>query len=148
MIQKNIDHIGVRLAAFEDALITALPTRHIKRAELIPFHEHKAQEIRDGVVTIISSGESNYNNSQGMVAREGTLRLILVGHLKLDENATGLEIETAEIALIEEIKAFVRAGVPGMSLSLDSSQQSRQLDKPYGWTLQYLDVGPLKPTTS
>ena len=147
MIQKNIDDIAQRFDAFVAALTTAMPTRTVKE-EVLPYTEHEPQQLRDGVLTVLSSDERDYSNSQGMKAREGTHRLILVGHLQLDEAATAAEIRNAEFALIEEVKTFVRAGIPGMSLSLVRSVHSRGLEKPYGWTLQYIDAGPLNHNVS
>jgi len=142
MITKNIHHIGERTTAFVAALTAALPARHIKFADLRNYDDYDRQELGEGIIVVLSSGESDYSNNPGMIAKEATQRFILAGKIKCDERATGLDVFGEEVKIIEEVKEFLRSNVPGMSLNITASHQSRQLDKPYAWTLQHVDVGP------
>lgn len=142
----KLERLDDRLNAFETALKAALPTRIIKR-ELMHFDKHTAAEISAGVLMLVSKGEGSYSQVPGMVAKEGTLYLTLIGHLKLAETNTGQELETAEINFIEEIKAALRINVPGMSLKLNNIDQSAQLDFPYGWLVASVDVTPPQQNT-
>jgi len=138
-----ISRMDDRLDAIETALVTALPTRPVKRSLLKHYSDYSDQELADGVVILLSAGERDYNNKPGMIAKEGTHRIILIGYLKLNEKASQpQDVEAAELDLIEEIKAFVRAGVSGTTLLLDNVQHSRQLEFPYGWVVAYIDAGP------
>jgi len=136
-----LERMDDRLDAIETAFVTALSTRIIKR-ELMHFDDHEEAEINAGVLMIASQGEGNYSESLGMVAKEGTQRLLLIGHLKLAEAASSLDVENAEIDFIEELKAALRLGVDGLSFSLKNVEQSAQLDKPYGWFVASVDAGP------
>ena len=141
-----IERMDDRLDALEASLAAALPTRTIKRS-LMHYTDHTDTELAAGVVMLVSGGEGDYNKGLGMVAREGVQRVLLVGHLKVAEDAAGAVVEAAELDLIEEIKAWARTNVPGMSLRLDSVQHSRQIENPYGWLVAYLDAGPPRSTT-
>lgn len=141
-----IERMDDRLDAVAASLAIALPTRVIKRS-LLHYTDHSPVDLAAGVVTLLSAGEGNYSKGLGMVAREGVQQMILIGHLKLAESAAGVDVEAAEIDLIEEIKAWARNRIAGLSLRLDSVQHSRQLEKPYGWVVAFLDVGPPSANT-
>jgi len=140
-IGAAIERMDERLDALAQALIPALPTHTIKRS-LLDYRQHEEAELLSGVVTIVSAGERNYSNALGMAAREGTQRVLLVGHLQVAQASAPADIEAAELDLIEEIKACVRSGINGMSVRLDSVEHSRQLEHPYGWVVAHLDLGP------
>jgi len=136
-----VDHMGTRLAAVLVLLTAQLSTRHVTR-NLKHFTDQPAADIADGILTIVSAGEGNYKNQRGMVAKEGTGRLLLIGHLKLAESASGQAVEDAEVAFIEEVKAALRVGVTGIGFALQNVEHSRQLDRPYGWFVASVDAGP------
>lgn len=144
---KNIERMDDRLAAIAAALTTALSTRTVKRG-LYHYSDHSPADLTKGVVMLVSAGEGDYSKALGMAAKEGTHRIMLVGHLKVLESDTRQAIEAAELDLIEEIKAFVRSGVAGTTLTLDRAEQSRQLEHPYGWVLAFIDAGPTRSTVN
>ena len=145
-IGQAIERMDDRLDAVEASLASALSTRVISRA-LKHYTDQTDDDLTAGVVTIVSAGEGDYNKGLGMVAREGTQRILLIGHLSVAETTGGKDIEAAELDLIEEIKAWVRQPITGMSLRLDNVQHSRQLEHPYGWLVAYIDIGPPRATT-
>lgn len=146
MIQKNLDDIGARYAAFVDALRVAMNDRVIK-TDLEHISEQPAADITKGIWTVISDGESNYRNTPGLKATEGQHRLILVGHLKVPEAAKRSDIQEKEFAMTTQLKAFVRSGVPRMTINLQSIRGSRQLEHPYGWLYAELTLGPAEQGT-
>jgi hypothetical protein len=135
------DDIRARTAAIIASLEAALPARTIKRG-LLHYDDHGAAELAQGVVMLISDAEQDYSRALGMVAKEPTHRLILVGHLKVAETQTPADLEDAEQDLIEELKAWIRTGLDGMDLLPEAIQQSRQLEHPYGWIVAYVDAVP------
>lgn len=137
----KIDRMDDRFDAFEAAAKLGMPNRHIKN-ELKHHTDHEPQEVTDGVLTIVSASEGDYNNSLGMEAKEGTQRLVCIGHLKVAETDSKKAVQDAEFDFIEEFKAFIRSGVSGMSLRLENVQHSRQLDHPFGWFVAIVDAGP------
>jgi hypothetical protein len=136
-----IERIDDRQTAIAQSITAALSTRIVKRS-LLHFDHHEPGEIETGVVMLISDGEHDYSQNLGMTAKEGKHGQLLVCHLKVDENSPKVAIEQAEMALIEEIKSWVRAGVPGMSFEIESAQHSRQLEHPYGWVVVKLNAIP------
>ncbi|MGR8932210.1 MAG: hypothetical protein ACU836_16390 [Gammaproteobacteria bacterium] len=141
------ERIDTRTATLFASLQTALPARVCKRS-LMHFTQHAKGEIGQGVVMMISDSESDYSNIPRRTATEGKHSLILVGHLQVAETASHLDIELAEMAMMEEIKGWLRAGVPNMRLQLNDIRQSRQLDHPYGWIAAKFTASPMRITNN
>jgi len=138
-----IERIDDRAAAIVASLTAALPARIIKRS-LLPFDQHAPGELDAGVVMVVSDGESQYSQNLGMTAKSGKHAILLICHLQVAETTEPLAIELAEMALLEEIKAWLRTGVPGMSFDIDVAQHSRQLEHPYGWVVVKINAIPPK----
>lgn len=138
-----IDRIDDRMSAIVANLQAALPSRIIKRG-LMHFANHPAGELELGIVMPISDGESDYSRNLGMVAKEPKHNILLVCHLKVAEISPALDIELAEMALIEELKQWLRKGVNGMDFEIESVQHSRQLEHPYGWVVFKIAAIPPK----
>ncbi len=137
----KLERIDDKLAALNAALVAAMPTRQVEIG-FTPYDDRTDTELLDGVVNIVSAGEGNYHQGRGMAAKEGTLKVHLINHLKVAETASRADLQQAEINLAEEIKSFVRTGVAGMTLALDSIEQSRLLEYPYGWVVAFLGLRP------
>ena len=136
-----ISNMSQRLNAVKDALTAAMPSRVVTR-ELKHFDDHSAADIAAGVLMVTSRSERDYSPSLGMVAKEGTQKLLLIGQIKLAESVTGEALEDAEITFIEELKAALRITIPGIGIRLTSVEHSGQIDKPYGWLVASVDAGP------
>lgn len=145
-----IENIKARKLAFYEALKSALTTRIIKRT-LMDYRQHKTGEMKTGVVMIVGDGEGSYSQAKAMAAKEGVTYFLLVAHVEVgDSNAAtmGQSVEDAEDDLIEEIKSFVKAGIPGMDLKLENVKQSRQLEAPMGWIVAKVSAGAPRSTIS
>lgn len=140
-----VERIDDRMALIAASLTAALPTREVKR-NLLHFDQHAPGELESGVVMLVSDGESNYSRNLGMTAKEPSHSLLVICHLKVAEDSPKLAIELAEMALLEEIKTWLRAGVEGMSFDIDSAQHSRQLEHPYGWVV--IKIAAVPPKTN
>jgi len=136
------DNVLTRMDDIETAAKAFFTNRIIKRSLLQHFDNHAAGELEQGVIMIISRGESGYRNGLGMIAKEGTQEILFVGHLKVAEGSQPVEVEKSEGALIEEIKSFLKTGVTGMSLKPERIDQSQQLAAPYGWVVAKLRAEP------
>lgn len=136
-----IERIDDRQAAIYASLVAALNTHVVKRS-LLHYDQHPQGEVEIGVVMLISDGETQYSQNLGMTANEGKHGQLLIGHLKVAEDSAPVAIELAEMALLEEIKSWVRTGVSGMSFEIESAQHSRQLEHPYGWVVVKLNAIP------
>lgn len=137
------ERIDVRTAELFASLQAALPTRVVKR-NLEHFQFHPPGELEQGVVMLISDGEGNYNNKPRRTATEGTHSLLIIAHLQVGETDTPLDVELAEMVLMEELKSWLRAGLPNYRLELDNISQSRQLEFPYGWIVAKFTAQPLR----
>jgi len=141
-----IDDLPGKVAALRSALQKAMPNRVHKDGYRRDIDEHLPDELRDGVVMLVAGTESDYSDRLGMEAREGDLRLALVIEFRIDADDDGAEVERQELAMAEEIKDFVRAGVPGIGLDLGSIYTSSQQITPYGFVVAELIAGPPRHT--
>lgn len=143
MLPQRLDRIDDKLDALQTALIAALPPGRIVDIGFVPYTDREIAELSAGVVNIVAAGEGDYHNGLGMAAKEGTLQVLLIGHLQVAETGTRAALQQVEIDLAEEIKSFVRTGgVAGMTVLLDRIEQSRLLEHPYGWVVAFLELGP------
>lgn len=145
MTLQAIDTLSEKLAALEASLKTNLPERHIMRG-CEPLNDRTEQEVNDGVINLVLDREHSYAKGRGRVAQEGTLDVMLIGYVSVDENSSDkAALQDAEAALGEQIKGWVRAtGIDGFDVELDHIQLSRQLEFPYGWVIVALKLGPPK----
>jgi len=125
---------GARLDLLTAALLAVAPTRLVTRS-LRGLNEIEDRELDAGVFTIVSKGESDYANTPGREAQLGTGSLIIIGQLKVAENADGAELEEAEFLMVEELKALAQSNLAESigGLTMLAYRQSAQLERPYGW---------------
>ncbi len=143
MIPQAVDDIPGKLAALEAALTAGLPTRHIFRG-CEPYVDRTAAQLAAGVLNILIDREDAYAAGRGRAAQAGTLAVLLVGYLQVDENTAGkADLQDAEAALAEEIKTWVKApAIVTFDVRLDYVRFSRQLEFPYGWIIVALELVP------
>jgi len=139
-----LDDINQRKAAVLAGLQASLPSTRIVRGEYRTFKQHTPDELLKGVVMLMSSGELEYRNDYGLTAADPRHRFLIVAHLNVPAGQSAEQLETAEGALIEEIKAFWRAGLTGMAFEPVSSVVSRQQSFPLGWVVCTFDAVPPK----
>lgn len=147
MIGPPIDEMDERIAALFPLLVAALPTRVVSRSFVADYAGHTDADLKKGVVMMLSRGEKGYSNGLRMEGKEGKHTILLVGRLKLDKvsgaDIEGADVEDAELALIKEIRAFVRSQPhQQIGLKLISVNQSSQLDNPRGWVVVTIEAGP------
>lgn len=135
-----MDELTDLMAALHAQLTTAMPTRVVSR-DFVDFSQRKEADLLAGVVTVIAQGEREYSDVIGRAAQGGTLGVILVGQVKVAENAAPSAVEDAEFALVGELKAFCLAVAPPLgALVLRSFRQSGQLEHPYGWIAAEMEM--------
>lgn len=147
---QHIERMDDRLDAIETALRAALEPngRTVKRSYARNYRDHDQAELTGGVVVMVADGEGDYSADIGRAARGGTMNVLLVGHVAVDQKtATTGDVEAAELDLAEDIKAFVRTGVEGVGLELNEVRNSRQQEHPYGWVVAVLAAGPPRANT-
>lgn len=128
-----MSEIGDRMAAILTALATALPARVTTR-DLMDFSQRDATDLAKGIYTLISAGESGYQNLLQRQAMDGQAKMLLVAQIALAESAMPSDTEDAELTMVDEIKTFLRALPPALCrLQVTAFRQSQQLEHPYGW---------------
>jgi len=144
MITPAIDRMDDRM----DAIFSAIKNDTVslsgyvkKRSRLMHPSQQKPNDLKKGVLMLVSNGESQYSKSQGLIAKKGLHEFLLIGHLKVDSDKPS-DVEKDELDMAENIKTFVRSGVPGMTLFLDSIQNSWQQEAPHGWLVVRLTAAP------
>lgn len=129
------------LEALKNGLASSMPSRIVRRS-FKPLAQCKEDDLLQGIVTLVNRGERGYANYLGREAQLGTLDVLLIGQLKVDPKREPLEIEQEELALVEEIKAFLQAPAPAgvVDCLAQSFTQSGQLEAPFGWVVFELEV--------
>lgn len=126
--------------ALQVALAAALPGRMVTR-KWLPYAQRSRDELLAGVVTLAGLGEEGFANYRGREADLGTLRVVVVGQIEVDSKDPQ-DVEDAEDALAEEIKAFLRSDWPPeiRACLATGFRQSGQLEAPYGWVAFEMEV--------
>lgn len=129
------------LAALTAAFAAAGPyTEHQVLDELRQLDQHSDAELNQGVLMALVESEGQYSTKLGMEGKDGTLGLVIIFHCRVGEDDSPSIIENKEITLAQEIKAFCRAGVAGMSLQPQEFRFSLQRNHPYGYVAGKINV--------
>lgn len=137
-----IDDLDQRMAAIGAALVTAMPNRHVFVDTLQPITDYSDEQLGRGVVQLVQVRETDFHNGIGLEGKLGTLRTLLVAHVRVADNAERPSLAAEERALAAEVKAWCRTGVTGLRLRPEDIQFSRGIDFPYGWLVAYVAAGP------
>ncbi len=129
-----------RMAATAAGLAAACPTRVVTR-DYKDHAQRRKEDLVQGVLTLLSLGEAGYANLNGRAARDGQHRMLLTGQIKVGENDPGEVLEAAEFAMVEEVKAWLRAlPIDLITLEMTGFRQSGQMERPYGWVAMDLEM--------
>lgn len=129
------------LENLKNALQSAMPTRVVTR-DLMNFDLRQEADLEAGVLTVAANRERGYANYRGREADLGRMSLLVVGQLKMPENALPSEVEDAEFVFAEEVKGFLQGALPVQAADLLETRFSGQLDAPYGWFAMDMEVLP------
>jgi hypothetical protein len=143
-----IDDNPGRLNALRAAAEAAMPSYQHKTGFRRDITEHADYELDAGVIMVVAGEENNFSQQMGMEAREGTLSIALICQFKVDESDDGTQVEQRELAIGEEFKSFVRAGIKGMSLELVTIVTSALQVTPYGFVVAQINAGPPRSNTN
>lgn len=130
------------LEAIRVSLAAKLGHRVVTRSLIDPANLAD-EDLYAGVLCLVSRGGGDFANTRGREGQLGRGNAYLVGYLRVGEGAEPLEIEQAELALLQEVLDWCTD--PGLVrpmnavLPLDWTQ-SAQLEHPYGWVALRLDV--------
>jgi hypothetical protein len=127
------------------SLAAALPHRVVQRSLVLDPHNHDPVQLEKGVICLVNGGGGRFANYRGREGQLGHATLGVVGFVKVPEGSESEEVERAELALLADVLAWVKA--PGQPRPFDSAlpqefKQSRQMEHPFGWIVIELDVRP------
>lgn len=144
---KPIERIDDRHAAILAAAQAHFAARVVQNG-WTHYRNQAMADLQAGIVMVVVDSESDWRNSPGMIAKAGTTAVLLVAHVAVDEKTqTAADVQDLELDIAEEIKAFARAGVDGLTLQPQSINTSRQLEYPYGFVVARVDAGPPQAST-
>lgn len=126
--------LSSRMAQLAAALQAACPRRLVTR-NLVDRDDHSEDDLKRGVLTLVSIAEDALQNNPGREAHYGRHRVALIGSvLAASDSAPSGTVEDLEHAIVDEVKAFCRQPPPdGIdSLVMTSWRGTGQLDAPYG----------------
>lgn len=131
------------LEAIKASLAAAMPARTVQRS-LPPDPMALARaDLLAGVVCLVSEGGGDFANYLGREGQLGHLQASLVGFVQVEESATPVDVEQAELALLKDLLAWCSNHAPMADVSDVLPQdfaQSKQLEHPYGWLILKLDI--------
>lgn len=141
-----MSELGTRLDLIRTELAAKYPLRSVRR-EFLDFMNLSSTELAQGVYTILSGGESDLTNVAGYVAQDGKHSITILAQIQMPaaagEEATGLQVEEAELTMVDEIKAFCRTLSASLCLlSLKGWRQSMQTERPFGFVVFDLEYTP------
>ena len=125
-----LDELAAALAAIN-------PQRQVSR-RWKDRSNYRMEDRQNGIHTLLYRGEGRnpdiYNS---------TLRLLVIGHVEVPQrDTTGEDVETAEQALIAELKALNESDA-GALLTINSIVTSMQIEHPNGWYVAECSYGPV-----
>lgn len=129
------------LEALKAGLAAAMPARVVTR-DLLSFDQRQESDLLAGVLTVVTNREGRYANYRGREAQMGRLNVVVVGQLKLAEDALPSEVEDAEFAFVEQVKDFLAGILPVEAIDLLETRFSGQMEAPYGWFAMDWEVWP------
>lgn len=130
------------LEAIRASLAAKLGHRVVTRSLIDPANLAD-EDLYAGVLCLVSRGGGDFANTRGREGQLGRGNAYLVGYLRVAESAAPLEVEQAELALLQEVLDWCTD--PGTLRPLNAVlpldwTQSAQLEHPYGWVALRLDV--------
>ena len=124
---------GAKIQTFIDAFAAAYPERVVVRS-YEDIGVRSDAEFKKGVFTAIIKGADRLDDERNRSADTGDLSFIFIGQIKLNEKATGEEIEEAELTLLDEVDDFLDSNPAGLcAIDLINFTLSQQIERPYGW---------------
>lgn len=134
MDQALIDLI---LQEYLNNLQLELPDRIFTR-EWKGRERYQNSELQPGIFTLINMGSRRADLDDPYLAN---IRLMIIGRIYCGANATGLDVERAELKLEDEIRQFSE-GNSGAALRILESVTSHQVETPHGWVVMECLSGP------
>ncbi len=129
-----MSELGDRIDALVALFQSVAPARVITR-DLQDFAVRDDFDLLAGVFTFVTTGVTGYQNTPGLAAALGTAGLIIIGQIRVVEDAAGEVLEEAEFLMMDDVKALANADLPSNlgGFVVNSHTQSQQIEKPYGW---------------
>lgn len=146
LLPAKVERIDDRLNLLVSELDSQLSSRIIDRG-FIPYENRDMDELTKGVLNVYIADEGGYSKAMGMQAKEGKTAVVLVAHIQVAESASRNELMQAELDFYEEVKTFVRGGLTGLDMALESGQFSRLMHHPMGWFVAVINLGPPRAGT-
>ncbi|MTD32407.1 hypothetical protein [Paludibacterium denitrificans] len=96
------DIISTTMEALRTNLVSALPGR-VMSPDFVDFQQRRLDQLEKGIVTVLLPDMEQTDEW------ESTLKLMMVGQLAVPErDGTPHDIEVAELALYQQLRAFIR----------------------------------------
>lgn len=133
---------GGAMEAMKAQILTVAPTRVVTRT-LVDIDQHSDAEMKSGLYIILMGGVRSYpyehsDYHSGLDAPSqtelGNINFVVIGRGRLPENATGPQIDDAELTMLDEMESVADAAIGNdelVDLQLLRSDMSGQLFAPY-----------------
>lgn len=124
------------------SLAAKLPGRFVQRSLVDPANA-PTEQLQAGLLCLVSKSGGQFANYRGREGDLAHLNVFLVGYVQVAEGSAPVEVERAELALLQDVLDWVKD--PGALRPVNTVlpiewNQSSQLEHPYGWFSLRLDV--------
>ena len=137
-----VNPLDTLLENIKNSLAAKLPARVVTRSlPLDPVNEPEAT-LRAGLLCVLSDSGGRFANYRGREGQLGHLLVPVLGFVRVDDDAGGLAVERAELALLDDVLGWCAnpGAVSPVQTAPQEFRQSHQLEQPYGWFVLTLDV--------
>ena len=137
--------LDTALEAIKTSMAAQLPHRVVSRSLLLDPMSADEADLRKGVLCLVNGGGGKWANYLGREGQLGQANLSIVGFVLVDEASAPVDVERAELALLDDVLGWVHN--PGLPRPVNSVlplefRQSGQLEHPFGWMVLTLNVKP------
>jgi len=108
----------------------------------VDIHSADMDDLGCGTFSFMFKAESGYRNELHRKADTSTQKFIVIARRYLEQQCDGEDVEQEELSMIEEMKAFIRSGLPSelYNLSLVEAISSAQAQTPLAWVVFELEI--------
>ncbi|MGE4241722.1 hypothetical protein [Ramlibacter sp.] len=130
------------LEGLKDSLAAAFPSPVKVTRDLIDPAQEGDEQLAHGVICLVAEGGGEFANYLGREGELGKADVALVVFLKVANDSTPADVESAELQWLKDLTAWCATGPfdPADDVLPGSFVLSKQLEHPYGWLLLKLAV--------
>ena len=141
---STVNALDTLLENMKNSLAAKLPGRVVTRSLAADPMNEPEDVLRAGLLCVLIDSGDRFANYRGREGQLGHALVSVVGFVRVDDDAPGVAVEQAELALLDDVLGWCAnpGAVSPVQALPQAFRQSHQLEHPYGWFVLTLDVRP------